>query len=486
MDTKAPTEAPLEFPGRKFQLQDLQQIDTKRIIDSLCAHSSFRVKEGYEMKNLPKFDDLTRYNVREDEEYQLWKLEVERLANSARSDTLPTLEGDPDWFGTTDSEGYNRLNRLARQIQYSIDISIHDNELILLENYPQLASEDMYKAVHTKINGVFDEEQGTIRYERPIRIEQFNDEALHALVNYVTAVLIRLVSQRPDSQGFAQASQSNASGNDDGPLAKQQKVLQEDVDTSGARYFMEMDAFRSGMYSLVQTILGDLIWNEEYAETADMFETSSIIYDTGFRDKRTHLCHERDGSIGAATERRATDFAGLAFQVGAEIWNTLPSDGEKTDNSTTLVWGQTPLYDTCPGQEGSRKPNESELYLTAMMDVIKGLVPFLMYCGSFASQLSIFTELVNLLSDPSAPVQYYEQKRILAVAKFNTSAYEKNIISKQTPAVQTVFQTDMARGARRGMPIRQLQDKVEEVERWIIDEKSIIIDHTWYSTRRQE
>lgn len=93
-------------------------------------------------------------------------------------------------------------------------------------------------------------------------------------------------------------------------------------------------------------MLADLTWNEASAETADMFETSSTVYNTGFHDKRTHLCHERDGSIGVATERRAIDFTGLAFQIGIDIWNTLPANGPQTDSSTTLVWSQTPLYDS--------------------------------------------------------------------------------------------------------------------------------------------
>lgn len=51
------------------------------------------------------------------------------------------------------------------------------------------------------------------------------------------------VSQRPDSQGSVQGFQFNSSGSDNSPLAKQQKVLQEDVEYSGARYFLEMVPF---------------------------------------------------------------------------------------------------------------------------------------------------------------------------------------------------------------------------------------------------
>ena len=112
----------------EFNLGDLS-IDVPHIMESLNSHVLFRVKEGYEMKGLPKFDDLTRYDIREKDELELWQLEVRRLAEVAKSENPPSLEGDPELFGRADLDGYNNLHRLALQVLYAMGVVIHDNEL---------------------------------------------------------------------------------------------------------------------------------------------------------------------------------------------------------------------------------------------------------------------------------------------------------------------------------------------------------------------
>lgn len=79
-----------------FRLSDLD-IDEARLCSGLDCHRRFRVKEGYEMKDLPKFNDLTRYNIQEEQEMNLWKFEVHRLAMAVKSPTPPTLEGHSEW-----------------------------------------------------------------------------------------------------------------------------------------------------------------------------------------------------------------------------------------------------------------------------------------------------------------------------------------------------------------------------------------------------
>ncbi|KAM0418889.1 hypothetical protein ACHAPT_012154 [Fusarium lateritium] len=525
-----------DVEGDEFRLRDLN-IDVQHIVDSLRPHVLFRVKEGYEMKNLPKFDDMVRYGIREEEELELWGLEVRRLAAVAKSEEPPALEGDAEWFGDADAGGYNRLHRLALQMQYAIDISVHDNELVLLQYHPNLANESDYGFAHRRICRTFDEDRGSIRYERSIRIEKHNDEALHALVNYVTAVMARLllrsmsgrfwiencvsvlakfaakikvvtadlptafertleafrdfqiqVTQSPEARGV-HVAQVNSSSSDDDPMAKQQKALQEDIDTSGARYFMEMDAFRHSLSNLMEAAIADLTWNEEIEQPADVFETSSIVYDTGFPDRRTQLCRERDGTIGAAAERKVIDFSGVAFHIGSEVWETLSSSNTHGLSSyTTLTWSRKPFSrDQKPKGKDPRDPltepteNNPTVHMARMLDVIKALVPYLMSCGAFPTHLSMFTQLAVLISDPTNPVRYYKQKSFLTVARIHTSAYERNQNPTTSLISQTVYDTDMAKLARRGKPNRQLKEELEQAEKWIIDEKAIIIQHAWYS-----
>lgn len=527
----------------EFNLQDLN-IDVPHIMESLNSHVVFRVKEGYDMKGLPKFDDLTRYDIREKEELELWQLEVRRLTDMAKSEKPPYLEGDREWFGKADSDGYNGLHRLALQVQYALDIIIHDNELVLLEHHPHIANEKSWENAHRRICRTFDQDKGTIRYERTIRIKKNNDEAYHAVINYLTAVLIRVllrsmtgkfwvencitvlakyaakfkvvgadlplafektlsahedfqirVSQTPEVRGVIPPAKT-ATGEEDDHIAKQQKALKEDIDTSGARYFIEMDTFRHPLGMLIQSAIADLAWNEEFGQTADMFETSAVIYDTGYPNRRTQLCQERDGSIGAAAERRDINFAGVAFQIGFEIWSTLStsSDDPIGENYTTLTWSRKAYLESNDETRGSlalksdshvqkprARPKDPEIRMTAMADVITALVPYLMYCGSFASALSGFTKLAVLISDPSNPVRYYRQKSFLSVARMHTSAYERFKNPNSSLIAQTVFETDIARRARLGEPNTQLGDQLKEVVGWTIDEKAITIQHRWYT-----
>ncbi|KAL2693468.1 hypothetical protein Neosp_000028 [[Neocosmospora] mangrovei] len=519
-----------DVEGEEFCLRDLS-IDIQSIVDSLRPHVLFRVKEGYEMKNLPKFDDMVRYGIREDEELELWELEVRRLAAVAKSEETPTLEGNAEWFGNADAAGYNRLHRLALQVQYALDICIHDNELVLLQYHPQLIDESGYELAHQRICRTFDEDRGSIRYERSIRIEDHNDEALHALVNYVTALIVRLllrsmsgrfwiencvsvlakftakikiitadlprafertlqafrdvqfqVAQSADARG-AHATQANSSDSDKDPIAKQHKALREDIDTSGSQYFIKMIAFRHPLSRLLRAATADLTWNEEIEQPADLFETSSTVYDTGFHDRRTQLCRERHGSIGATGEQKAINFAGVAFQIGLEVWETLPSPPIHGHNDhTTLTWSQKPFPKNSSNQLTKSAENDPQIHMTRMLEVIKALVPYLMYCGVFPTHLSMFTQLVVLISDPTNPIRYYKQKSFLTGVRIHTSAYERNKDPKSSLVSQSVYDTDMAKLARQGKPNSQVKEELEKAEKWIIDEKAIIIQHSWYST----
>ncbi|PNP82197.1 hypothetical protein FNYG_04386 [Fusarium nygamai] len=439
----------------KFRLEDLN-INVTQIIDSLRSDLHFPVKEGYTMEGLPKFDDLTRYGITQDKERELWVFEVHRLNDAASSVKPPSLEGDPVWFGQADTSGYNCLHRLAMQVSYSVDICIHDNELVMLEHEPGLANDKAYDLAHRRICKIFDQDQGSVRYKRRIKIDSHNDEALHALINYITAVLARLlmrsmngklwvencisvlakfaakckivgvdlptafektleahkdfqhrIAHESDVRGVQNVVEAIVSNSDDDRLAKQQKALQEDIDTSGARYFAEMSTFRQSMGMLIDSINVDLKWNEESVQKADIFETSSVIYHTGFDGKRTQLCQERDGDIGAASDQRAVDFAGVAFQIGLEIWDSLtPFDDREASSYTTVTWSRKSFSEAESTSHHTINSHDTQIQLGNMKEIIGAMVPYMMYCGGFASGLSSFAKVVMTISDPSTPNQY--------------------------------------------------------------------------------
>ncbi|KAH8747579.1 hypothetical protein F5882DRAFT_491181 [Hyaloscypha sp. PMI_1271] len=534
--------------GERFRLEDLD-IDEKRICDELNCHLHFKVKEGYEMKNLPKFHDLTRYGVRADQELGLWKSEVRRLASVVRSPEPPILKASPEWFGRADSEGYNRLHIIGLAVCFALDVCLHDNELVMLEFQPPLANVETFSTAHKRLLRNFNPNEGTTRYDRNIKLDKHNSEAYQTLVNYLTASLARLLirtmkgqfwvdnclstvakfaaklkvvgadlpraicrafeaqkefqvrmGQRAKSQAIIQSvtitSQRSGDGeeNNDNPMAKQQAVLQTDLDTSGSRYFMVMDAFYHSIGMLLAASVVGLVWNEGTDQPADIFETSATVYDTGLRGTKTQLCRERDGSIGVAGERNVIHCAGMAFDACREIWDKLPSTPAPPGPYTSLDWNWTELTDS--GNLGPSSPRSGKL--TVMSDVITALVPYLMFCGVFPTQLAHMTRVAILISDPTEPVEYYQHGGYLAVAQIRTSRH-RTLYGAQ---FQSVFESPMAQqralagvtgdewernSASRALRSRytatneKFRNALEQVDNWIIDERSIIVTSVLYS-----
>ncbi|XXG98473.1 hypothetical protein Hte_004797 [Hypoxylon texense] len=472
----------------EFRLEKLV-IDAPRICAGLNCHLSFKVKEGYEMNGLPKFGDLTRYDVREKDELQLWKLEVHRLVEAVKSEDPPLLEGSPEW--------------LLR---------------------------------------AFDPDEGAVRYNRKIKLDKHNDEVYHALVNYVTATFARLLLRtmngmfwvdncldtlakfaaklkvvgadlpqavsktfearidfqaRMDQLARTQHAihpthEGNDEADEDSPRAKQKKALKADLETTGSRYFVVMDAFHDCMGLLLKDLIGNLTWNEEFGEAADEFETSAIIYDTGLRGIKTQLCQERDGSIGIAADNNVILCASAAFEACKETWTRLPSGSEPNKPYTSVRWTWTKLDIKDDILECSAESRD----LLAMKDVITSLVPYLMYCGGAPTMLSLMAHFVILISDPAKPVKYYAQSNILASARFRTSEYKprykkdsqwSNVF--ETKIAQEGALTDMEDSGDKGRLIQEqrqrrnakFREAMDQVETWIIDERSIIIPSLWYS-----
>ncbi|KAI1745487.1 hypothetical protein F4680DRAFT_402359 [Xylaria scruposa] len=539
-----------DIEAGKFDIKDLD-VDETRICDELNCHLRFKVKEGYEMKNLPKFDDLTRYNIREDQEIQLWTLEVRRLVAVVKSQTPPSLEGPLEWYGKTDHDGYNRLSTLAHAILYSADVCVHDNELIMLEHCAWWANVKTYTGIHRRLLKVFDPEEESVRYDRKIRLDEQHDELFHALVNYLTAIIAytlvrtmkarfwtdncistlakfaaklkvvgvdlpRAVSRTIEAQkdfqiqtsGLARTRQTNFSsqqtnsGTQHDDSAKEtedtnrRKALQDISDTSGARYFFVMDIFRHHIGALLRVPCTDLLWNEEIDQTGDIFETSAIIYDTGFQNIKTHMCQERDGSIGSTVDLNVIRCASVAFEVCISVWMGLSSTDEPAWPRTSIIWNRSELSHS--GDIISTSPGHKTL--TSMKQVITAMVPYLMFCGTAPTALAAFTSGIIFQTDPTNPVQRYTQPNILAAARIRTSQYDT--AHRQRPdgaKFRNLFDTSIAEvGAFAGeirderRPLDELKDQhratrlritdtMTQVDKWIIDERSIVISDIWYS-----
>jgi len=528
----------------RFRLADLD-IDEESIFSGLDCHLRFKVKEGYEMRDLPKFNDLTLYDVSEEQEMNLWKLEVRRLVAAVKSEAPVLLEGPEEWYGSADSEGYNRLHVLATAMKHALDICVHDNELVMLEHRPSMMSGDTFALSYRNLMRNFDPDEGTVRFDKQMKLASHNDEAYHALINYLTAtmacVLVRTirgkfwaenclstlakfasklkvvaqdlpaaVSRTIEAQNDLNVRLGQISSRMNNLLARvaeagKGKDEDENIameDNSGARYFNVVYMFNAGITTMLSGCAAQLRWDEEVEQTADLFETSAVIYDTGFRGSRTLLCQERDGAIAAGSTRNMILCAGAVFDVCREIWSSLPSTEYPVGDRTTLVWNWTVLDHT--GALDASAPGRKTW--TMMRDVIGCLVPYSMLCGYVPSGISGFARAAMHVSDPTNPAKFFRQKPCLTAARLRTSQFEENSASRAARAhghpqrFQNVYDTPMAvEGALAGIECdtpaaqaealrqryRNTREKyakaIAEVDKWVVDEGSVIVTSVWYS-----
>lgn len=544
-----------------FQIDRLM-IEDKEITKVLRSHQEFQVRAGYKMKNLPKFDDLTRYGISECEEMNLWQLEVERLTKAAKDDGPPELAGHPDWYGKPDPLGYNCLHQLASQLFYATQVCVHNNELIIIEHQPDLARED-FKEAHRSITKVFDPVALSMRYDRVLSVGEHNFDLYHALVDYVTATLIRLlirtmyggfwvensisilakfaakfkvvgadlprafertldahkefllrISHPKEAYGVFSTIPLSTPAPDGADLAKkQQAASQEDLALAADKYFLQMTSLRHPLRVMLLGIASDLMRNESIGKSTDLFESSSIVYDTGFPEQRTHLSNTLHEGIGASGQRRDVDLAVLAFQLAAQTWEEMQTKaiqmgGTKNGNVenpeyyTTIEWtkrhlpppqemtnaskSRSPIpslssvRDTSPSATGGTDEWDMRVKVYQMKDTIKALVPYLMYSGITPSVLALTTTMAKLIADSPQPLQYYKQECLLTAAKMKTSV-SGGIETLKSKSLLYPHETEMARCIQSQVAYNDIEDQVTQVTSWDIAEKTITIPHKWYS-----
>jgi len=469
-------------------------LDEDEIFKLLDSYKSFETTDGQVIRNLPKFDDLSACNVSSEKEMDLWKDEVRRLVKVATSASPVHLADFDNAFGKADFEGYTRLHKLATQLNQALAVCCHDNELILIEHCPAVANFNLYEEAHKRLLREFDQDDMKDRYERSLRLDKNNDRCFHALVDYITGSLVRVLIRTMDGESwthnciatvaktaaklkvllfniaeaasrslggtndvrrrmevrnkiyamFGDSGGGQGQGKDDSPSQKQHEALQDTETDVGRAYFQRMDTFHSQITLLLRVLIADLVGNEHSGLAVDIFDTSVLVYETGKKETLTLFCGERDGSVGATCHPGEIRCAGAAIDICLEVWEALArvhKSNELTDH--TLFHFKYTGMDA----KGVLAPHarRGTLYLSSLASVVTAFVPYLMICGPFVSHIETFTTTATFVAESTKPIRPFIETRFLATFMVKTSAYEaKKSSFISDPDVYTVSSCDMA------------------------------------------
>ncbi|KAH8900763.1 hypothetical protein GQ53DRAFT_632176, partial [Thozetella sp. PMI_491] len=520
----------------------LPHLNVKRIKLRLKLHVHFEVKSGYIISGLPKFNDLTSYGPSPDEELQLWGREVERLVRISNSPDALQLDGHEDLFGNANLDGYNRLHKIAIQLQDALDVCIHDNEVLFMQHMPSQADQDYFYMARERLLQYYDPDQGKERFQRHLTLERDNDRYYHAIVNYTTGMMLRvllrmmrgalwdeecvvtvakfaaklklLLNDLPKSVSHCIAGMAamefrnkhrashlrdrdydcGTAPTSGGSYRRQNQRSQPDSDTvmlridAEMRYFIVMKTFHIGISRLLESALSNLSSNEDTEMSADVFDATALMYEDYITNRPLYLCSQRDGTIGAAADRRVMESTGAAFQVCLDAWESISNAGGGSDSlpkeRTSISWKWTRL-DPSSSLEPTEGALSKEVNLSTMKSVITAFVPHSMACGNFPSLLQAMSNRVSLISDPTTPIHLVKQDTVLAIFTIRTSEYlnqQHHIFDNDACNVtESAFARVQSMWIRRNEELKKMAKARKEFERWVIDEKSIIIPHRLYA-----
>ncbi|KAL2785795.1 hypothetical protein BJX66DRAFT_49557 [Aspergillus keveii] len=526
-------------------------LDADKIVAKLRAHETLKLMEGYTLTGLPRFNDLVMYNVSEAEQDELWSKETHRLVDIVNAAKPLELEGLDKWFGAANQEGYNQLDKLATQLLHAFYITFQDNEVLLLDHAPQTANTSTFRAVKHNLLTHYGPNATTQKLEGATRLTSNNDVCIQAVVNYLTGSLVQVLVRAaeadfwdehcliavaklaaklkvvaldlPKAAAISMAAERewqsrvrrNLSADFPPPDDKAEQttrnihltaLLVESVH-QGYRYFRIMDAFYQSIGVLLQKILKMLRSNDDVTTNSDVFETSSIMYDTGFRGRRSILCQERSGAIGASGHRGEVHCADFASEVCLDAFENLQRqlpglESTVSEQPYTLVywkWTELSPIGDIASDISTKKLRTGEMKLRSMRHVITVLIPYTMACGEFACQLRIMIANAKRVVDPIYRVRLCTEVRFLAAFLVRTSTYNQPTDSEVTSVWESSISQQRALAGRslvshpRPQPYEhdelcnilrteniRTATGLDQLETWTIDEKSITIPYRRY------
>lgn len=174
------------------------QVNPVGIMEAVFSHKS-TTWDSITVTDLVNFDDMEAYSVKAEICERLWKIEVNRLADAVNNPEKELRFRDPEHLGQSSQEGYMELSALANQLSGALMIIEIDNQMISLRHFKSLHDESKMQRALFHLQKYFGVDKNpsseTIRTQNHTESSQ---RALDLLINYLTAMVARLLTQSVD------------------------------------------------------------------------------------------------------------------------------------------------------------------------------------------------------------------------------------------------------------------------------------------------
>jgi hypothetical protein len=172
----------------------------QEVLGMARAHVNYETPAGPQRaSDQPNFDDLSLYDVSDEERNKLWECEVKRLAQAVQNMEVGLEFKHSNSFAEPDTEAaYENLSTLADQLLVNLHICRHDNEVVFLQFSDKNRNSWAYNNSLTILDDRLDNPKSPLVLSREATISRSFMTRYCALVDYITVVAARLAVSSAD------------------------------------------------------------------------------------------------------------------------------------------------------------------------------------------------------------------------------------------------------------------------------------------------
>jgi len=452
---------------------------------------------------LPQFDDPCAYLPAEVEAKTLWEKEATRLILAVKpSDAIPPFYNQR-FSGEGSEEEYRELGRLSEMILSALSLCLLDNECIYVEFCKPLANRDRLKkliqqARVSQTNSVW--EGGDAGAEAEAKVNDSVLTALFALVDYMSSVMARLLSQVAGGQywsdsvlavltqrvtklkvllmdmhantliscqaGEAALDRTDISSRLSNGLLDEEECeevlriidadtkagLQTTANAEIARYCVEQNRIRSGIDTTIRYILLSLRFYNRSGLNATSFEICGMVYATGFDQFKVLLFQDRDLEYSASSNQDVLNTAYSAFKLLDESLRQVKHGAARKPPGrlqTTVEWryeghGSTKSDGHIVNDLACDLPKHRNIvYMDSMTDVITVMIPLVLTSPVAMASLTKYRTMMALECHVNDVVQPSKEMDYSAFFRMFTDKFDDDTknwkVERLSSAVQKGF-----------------------------------------------
>ncbi|KAI2464321.1 hypothetical protein F4781DRAFT_79194 [Annulohypoxylon bovei var. microspora] len=483
---------------------------------------------------MPQYDDLRAYLPASLAAAELWVDEATRLQAVVESPDPVLAFPIEQLFGEKEEEGYQDLARLAETVFSAFSLCLLDNECINVESCKPLANRDRLKkliqqAQVSQTNGEWEESKEGEKDQA----KKKTSDAIFALIDYISAVLARLISQVATGSFWCDnvlavltqrvtklkvllldmhantliSCQAGEAALDRTGLSSglSSSILDEEeceevlrmIDTETkegltttanaevARYCVDQNRFRSGIDTIFRYLLLSLRFQNRSGLHGTSFEICGMVYATGFEDFKALLFQDRDLEYSASSDQDTINTAHSAFKILNQALQHVKQDvlfKPPNQLQTTVEWG----YREAKSRTSRNTTAEDSTYdlsqyqmrtavMGSMGDIITVMIPLILTSPVAVSNLTKYRTMMALTSDTKDVVQPFKEKDYGAFFRMYTNKFEGDskawdVMRLSTAVKSSVFSRyNLASGGDKDKSPKKVARKMTEMSREMED-----------------